>query len=328
MPQPTTSEVHVDTALSQIAVAYKLKAEDFIADKAFPVVPVKKQSDKVFKFTKEYWLRIVAGLRAPGAESRGGGFSIDSTTTYFADIHAVHMDLPLATARNSDIENLEQQVTEWVTQQLLMEREANWASTFFDDTGKTAGSDFWYVKTGGTDFTQWDDASSDPVKDINDAIIEITKRTGIRPNKLILGPEVFAALKTNAAVKALLAYAPGTPDVKPLVTAELLAKIWDLDEVLVSWATYTSSPESASSVSYNFILGKHALLVYAPPNPGILQPTGGYIFEWTEYGAGFSPAISVIDMPELKATRIEGEMAYDMVILGPDLGIFFKNAVS
>ncbi|MEN3051292.1 MAG: hypothetical protein ABC596_05720 [Candidatus Methanosuratincola petrocarbonis] len=333
MPQPTTSEVHIDTALSEIALGYKLEAEAFIADKVFPTVPVKKQSDKIFKFDKDYWLRISASIRAPGTESAGGGFSISQTTSYFCDIHAIHQDLPEPTRKNADIEDLEIQVTEWVTQQLLLERERTWVARFFDDAGKSEGTDFWEIHTGvdsgpGDDqFLRWNDANSDPVTDINNGIVEIAKKTGVRPNILVLGPEVYATLKTNPKVKELLAYAPTAPDVTPLVTPEMLAKIWDLDQVLVSWATHTSSQEGASSISYDFIFGKHALLVYAPKKPGILIPTGGYNFEWTEYG-NFPVPISTFPMPELKAERIEGEMAYALMLLGPDLGVFYKTAIA
>ena len=58
MPQPTQSQVHVDAILTNISVAYLQRAENFIADKVFPVVPVDKQSDKFFTYDKNDWLRL------------------------------------------------------------------------------------------------------------------------------------------------------------------------------------------------------------------------------------------------------------------------------
>lgn len=328
MPQPTTREVHFDTVLTNIAIAYKQDVKGFIADQVFPIVPVEKQSDRILKFSKEYWFKIQAGLRAPGTESRGGGFTIDQTDTYFCDIHAFHMDVPLATFKNSDIPDLERQVVEFVMHQLLLERELDWATRFFSDTGKTPGVDFWTVWTAGTDFVAWDQSNSDPIADIEKAKQTIQKATGFVPNKLILGPQAYAALRAHPKIQAQVVYAPTTaPDVKGLVTPELLAKLFDLEAVYVGKATYDTTPERGQA-NPDFLFGPHALLVYAPPRPGLLIPTGGYIFEWTGYNSGYSVGVSTIDMPHLKAVRYEGEMAYHAKILGPDLGIFFKNVVS
>lgn len=42
MPQPHKSQVHVDRPLSNIAVAYMQRVEEFIAASVFPIVPVGK----------------------------------------------------------------------------------------------------------------------------------------------------------------------------------------------------------------------------------------------------------------------------------------------
>lgn len=326
MPQPTVQEVHVDSVLTNIAVAYKQSVENLIADKVFPVVPVEKQSDKIMKFTKEYWLRVQAGTRAPGTESPGGGFTVKTSDTYFCDIKAFHMDVPLSVFANADLPNLEQQVVEFVTWQLLLDREVSFAKAFFDDTGKTAGVDFWTVKVGGTDFTAWDQAGSDPIKDIENFKNQVMKETGLMPNVLVLGPKTYQILRTHSVIQSQVVYAPGRMDVKGLVTPALLAELFDLKAVYVGRQAYATGPEGSATPA--FIFGNHSLLVYVPDRPGVMVPTGGYIFEWTGYNAGYSVAMATIDMPHLKAVRYEGEMAYAMKILGPDLGVFLKNCVS
>jgi len=329
MAQPTTSQVHVDTALTNVAIAYKQSVDKLIADKVFPVVPVSKQSDKILKFTKDYWMQVKAGIRAPGTESKGGGFEISSEQTYFCDIHAFHVDLADATVKNADIDDLERQVTEFVMWQLLLEREADWVSNFFDDSGKTPGTDFWTVKThaaSGADYVWWTSDSSDPVDEILELCDEVAKNTGFRPNILVLSPPAFRALKMHSKIQSQVVYTPtAKTDVKALVTPEMLADLFELDKVLVGYTAQATHAEGASSTSYSFVFGDDALLVYAPPNPGLLIPTGGYIFEWTGYNSGYSVAVSSFYMDHLKATRIEGEMAYDAKIMAPDLGVFLKN---
>ena len=65
--QPTQNQVHVDRVLTNISVAYIQSAEDFIAGRAFPELPVVKQSDIYFKYNKDDWFRDEAKQRSDGA---------------------------------------------------------------------------------------------------------------------------------------------------------------------------------------------------------------------------------------------------------------------
>ena len=75
MAEPTLGSVHVNRPLTNISQAYIQDSADFVADKIFPVVPVQKQSDRYFVYTKGDWFRDEAQIRAPATESAGGGVS-------------------------------------------------------------------------------------------------------------------------------------------------------------------------------------------------------------------------------------------------------------
>jgi hypothetical protein len=81
MPQPTQGSVHVNRPLTMISVAYMQDQAEFIADKVFPVVPVDKQSDLYYVYTKNDWFRDEAKPRAAGTESAGGGYNLSTTAT-------------------------------------------------------------------------------------------------------------------------------------------------------------------------------------------------------------------------------------------------------
>ncbi|KKM62911.1 hypothetical protein LCGC14_1516840, partial [marine sediment metagenome] len=55
MPSPTARQSHIDRALTNVSVAYS--NADYIGPQVFPTVPVQKQSDKFFVFTKGNWFR-------------------------------------------------------------------------------------------------------------------------------------------------------------------------------------------------------------------------------------------------------------------------------
>ena len=87
--QPTASDVHVDSPLTNISIAYMQDQKEYIADKIFPVVPVPKQGDKYFTFSKNDFFRDEAKRRPPGSETAGSGYGV-STDTYYCDVWGFH----------------------------------------------------------------------------------------------------------------------------------------------------------------------------------------------------------------------------------------------
>lgn len=81
MAQPSLHSVHIDAPLTNISVAYLQAQTNFIAPRVFPVVPVDKQSDLYFTYTKNDWFRDEAKVRPPASESVGSGYGV-STASY------------------------------------------------------------------------------------------------------------------------------------------------------------------------------------------------------------------------------------------------------
>jgi hypothetical protein len=318
MPQPTLSDVHVDRPLTNISIAFMQDAMGYVADKIFPVVPVSKQSDKYFTYDRRDWKRVEVKERAPASESAGSGFRVDSTASYSARVRAVHKDVDEQIRMNSDDPiNADRDATQWVTAQLLLDREVQWASRFF--TSGVWGTDF-------TPGTLWNVSTSTPIEDVATGVITLASATGYRPNVFVMSPRVWRALKNHPDILDRIKYTE-----KGIVTTDLLAALFDVEKVLVAWGVQDSSAEGAAAELSDFVMGKHALLAYANPSPGILQPSAGYIFGWTGLlgaGAYAGPRISRIPVPLTKSDRIEGEMAYDQKVVAASLGYFFANTVA
>lgn len=329
MPQPTSSQVHVNRPLTNISQAYMQDASDYIADKVFPVVPVQKQSDRYFVYTKGDWFRDEAQLRAPGTESAGGGYNIDNTPSYYAPVYAYHKDVDPQIRANSDIPlNADRDATLFVTQRMLLKREILFTSVAFVAstwTGSTTGSDI-------TPSPLWSAANSTPLEDIEAQIWSIKRQTAKFPNRFVLGAGVWEVLKNHDEIVQRIKYTQ-----RGIVTTDLLASliappgVTDF-RVLVAASIQNTAAEGATD-SFSFIAGTNdALLLYAEPEPGIMVPSAGYIFTWVGLlGAGaFGSRISQIPAPLLGigTVRIEGELAFSTKIVGADLGVFFLNCVS
>lgn len=323
MAQPTASEVHVDGALTDISVAYSQKAENFVAGSVFPSVPVQSQTDKYFTFDKNDWFRDDAvKKRSPEDESAGSGFGVDGTNSYSCDVWATHIDVNDQLRANADpAVPVENAASELVTQRMLIRRERLFATDYFS-TG-VWGTDV----VGGTDFTAWDDAASDPETDVANGKEAVLKDTGLEPNKLVVAYSAHMALKRHPLIKDRFKYTTAES-----ITAQMLARFFEVDEYVVSKASYATNEEGATTGVHAFALGQNALLCYSTPTPGIMVPNAAYNFTWAGLTGmnDLGIAISNIDMrgSGKKVDRIEGEFAFDMKVVGSDLGYFFSGVTS
>ena len=325
MPQPTSSSVHVDAILTNMSVAYMQKAENFIADKVFPVVPVDKQSDKYFSYDKNDWLRDEARLRTDGTESVGSGYNI-STESYYADVFAIHKDIGDQTRANADAPiNVDREAAEFVTHRLLTRREIQWSNDFM-----SAG--VWGTTVagvagvpGGGQFRQWNDyINSDPIEDVEAGKAAILSVTGLEANTLVLGYDAFRQLKNHPDLVDRIKYTSAQT-----ITEDMIARMFDVDKVYVSKAIKATNAEGAAG-AYSFTTGKTAMLCHVAPAPGLLTPSAGYTFQWTGVSGGLGATIgtSSFRLESLRATRIEAELAFDNKVVGTDLGYFFNTCVA
>jgi hypothetical protein len=299
----------------------------FIADKVFPIIPVQKQSDTYFIYKREDFFRDDAQERAKGTESAGGDYDIEQAPPYFARKQAFHTDVTEEDRVNADDPlRPNQDASEFVSHKLLLRRENLWARKFFqagvwntEITGIASGT------PTDTQIVQFDNQASTPIESMNLMSVKMVELTGYKPNTLVFSPYVFNALKNHPDILDRIKYTQ-----KGIVTADLLATLFEVDQILVPWAIQNTQAKGVDG-EYEFIMGKHALLCYVEKNPGLKKPSAGYTFAWTGLkGAGaYGNRVVRIPMPWLgmDTERIEGEMAFDHQVVGADLGIFLKDIV-
>lgn len=322
MGQPTRGDVHVNRPLTNISIAFIQEAADFVADKVFPIVPVTKQSDRYFQYDKKQWFRDSAQKRAPGSESAGGGFALDNTPNYFADVWAIHKDVDDQTRANADQPlDMDRDASLWVTQQLLLRKELQFVAKHF-----TTG--LWTGSSTGTDIvpaTKWDASGSDPVDDVLLEKEAAKEKTGFMPNTIVVTPQVHRALKSNAAILDRIKHTEFAS-----ITEAMLARLFEVGNYTVARATRDKNQEGRVA-DMEFVFGtEQMLLAYAAPRPSILQPSAGYTFSWTGlFGAGRAGnRVKRFRIEKEASDRIEGEMAFDQKLVAADLGVFFNDILT
>lgn len=325
MPQPHLNQVHIDAPLTNISVAYLQSQDNFIANKVFPIVPVDKKSDKYFVYTKNDWFRDEAQRRADATESAGSGYNL-TTDSYSADVWAFHKDVGDQTRANSDTPLVpDREATEFVTSRLLLRQEVQFMTDFVT-TGVWSKDYAGVASSPSTDqFIRWSDyANSDPIEDIEGGKEQILGSTGFMPNTLVLGYQAYRKLRNHPDLVDRIKYTSSN-----VITTEIMARLFDVERVLVASSVRATNNEGAAA-AYSFNFGKAAILVHSATTPGLMTPSAGYTFAWRGVSGGLGSTIGVsrIRMEQLKADRIEGEIAFDNKVVASDLGVYFGTAVA
>lgn len=329
---PTQGDVHVNRPLTNISIAYMQNATNFIADRVFPNIPVSAQSDVYYSYDRGYFNRDEMEIRAPGTESKGGGYTVDASANYFAPVYAFHHDIPDQRRANSDSPLVpDREATMIVTQKALIKREKLFVSKYFaggvwtnDKDGVASAED------RSATFRQWNDVASTPIEDMRLASTTILESTGFEPNTLIIGKRVYDALVDHPDIVDRVKYgqtkrgdAPAEVDVSEL---EALFKI---SRILVMKSISNTAAEGQTN-AHSFIGGKKALLCYAAPEPGLMIPSAGYTFSWTGLmgAANAGQRVKRFRMENLASDRVEIEMAFDQKLVAADLGYFWDTIVA
>lgn len=271
MAQPTPQSVHIDAALSNISIAYR--NDNYVADKVFPILPVDKQSDYYFTFTRDFWFRNSVERRGPGAKYAEGGLEV-SSTQYVCINKGLSFPLPRETIENQDAAiDLETDGAEWLGDQFQLDREIALAAKMMDASA-------WGSSATLTGTSQWSDyANSDPIGNIETAMETVKKAIGRYPNVLLMGAEVWDKLKFHPDMLDLYKHTE-----KAIMTKEMVAKVFDgIEQLLVGDAIYNSSAEGVA-FSGGYIWPKNVVAMYVPKSPSIRTPAAGYSFVWKQNG--------------------------------------------
>ena len=310
--KPTGQDVRYDPILSNVSVAYK--NDVYIAEQILPCIPSKKKTGKYFKYDKSKF-RKVPSLRGMGSAAREVGYGVSQSTAYVCKDHALKQLVPDELKDQAPTPlNPEMDAVENVTERLLIEKEYDLAAYMSNTSNLTNNTTL-----SGT--SQWSDyANSDPIGDVRTAKQTIHSKIFRDPNVLVLGKQVYDKLVDHPDIVDRVKYSQ-----LGVVTAELLARVFDVPKVIIAAAGYETAKEGQSS-SMSYIWGKHAWLLYVTPRPGIRSISFGYHFQ--------SPSLAKrrrVDKwydNDREGTWVRVHDFYTREIVSVDCAYLIKNAVA
>ncbi len=266
MSRPTYQQVHIDTPLTNISIAYT--PGQFIGSDLFPLVPVVHISDKYFTYTKADWLRNEVGVRAPGTKAPRGDYGL-STSNYFCTEKSIAKGVPDEIVENADNPlRPAEDATKWVTTQLYQKLEIDVAATAFG-TG-------W--ATSATPSVLWSNDTSDPLGDFATAFNGVLGSIGLKPNVAVVGYGVWRYLKNHPDIVERVKYSAG-PTNPAIVAMNTVAALIEVERLMVGTSIQDTAGEGSTS-SLSYIWGNHGLLAYVTGGPSLLEPSAGYVFSF------------------------------------------------
>ena len=273
MPQMTPSQARViDPILTTAAQGYQ--NAEFVGAALFPAVAVQQRGGKIVSFNKEDF-RLYATGRTPGANTKRVSFGY-SSASYALEQHALEGVVPFElmedAARVPGIDLGQGAVRK--TQDIIALRLEAAQATLATTAGNYAGAN----KTTLSGTSQWSDYTnnvSDPVKDIDVAIEAIRAQIGKRPNTVVMGAAVWAKLKNHPKVIDRIKYTG-----RDSATPELVASLFGVQRVLVGDALYENDAGALADV-----WGKFVVVAYTEVGSmaDMGRPTFGYTYQLGGY---------------------------------------------
>ena len=233
------SDVHVNVPLTNFALQFQNRA--FIAEQVFPVVPVMKESDVYYTFSREE-LRDVDTLRAAGARAKEVEW-VPSTATYTAEEYALRHLLPDRIINNADAPvrpriNTTAKLLKWI--QLGQEKRVQ---AICQNTANA-------VTTVAVS-PKWDGTSPTIEKDIDTARDSIRNNAGVEPNAIVLPENVKDVVKRDSTLRDLIRYVInlGSGNRELLMNGELPPVMFNLAIIIGGATEDTSKLGVASSIA-------------------------------------------------------------------------------
>lgn len=183
------------------------------------------------------------------------------------------------------------------------------------------------------EFTQFDQAGVNVALFIRQRARRMQLMTGRKPNVLVLGSNVSAALAFNEDIVDRVKYVQ-----KGVADFDLLAGFFDVPRVLDASGVYNAAREGQAD-QFKYIVDPNSmLLTYAAPRPSRNVPSGGYTFVWDNLYTQFKGENERIGDGMALIRRgyddrsgvdwVQAHTAVGMNIVAPDLGMFFKDVVT
>lgn len=308
------NDVKLNEGLRTISQAYR--NEDTVWREVAPIIPVTKRSGKYFVFDAFEAFATTDDTTAPHADAKQIYQKL-SDDNYSVQDHALEAPVSVEALEEADDElALEGNALEGVRGRLELNHELRVAQQLFSAATYTAD---YKATLSGT--AQWSDATSDPIQ----TIIEKMDVPLQRPNRLLLGHEVWRRLRSHPKVVSAIYPTGGNAGTGGLLAStQQLAEVLEIEQIVVGRARYNTAKDGQPGALAR-IWGDHALLYYRDPAPSRNTATFAATFSETQ-----TNIVRYLDQRKgvKGSVYVKDGWNEDIKIISARSAFFFENAVS
>ena len=298
---PTQGQLHVDKLLSDLSLKYR--NNEFIAQKIFPEVSVKKSSDLYRVYDRNF--RLPESKRAMGGTAREHSFSV-STASYNLEWHALKDYVADRAAENYDLADLRAEVTEELSDKILQRLEKSVCDLFTSSNWSLNVS-----LASGAEFSA-NTTTSNPIPVFDTGASTVIANSGKKPNFGVMRRDAFVAVKNHISVLDRVKYTQKEID------EGVIASLLGLPELHISLVSIDTAAEGQAA-SISALWDEHAFLGWKPASASPLTPSAGYIFR------NMRPMVKRFRVEEREADAIEVNMEYQAKVVASLCGYLIKN---
>ncbi len=279
MPQMTPANARVvDPVLSTVAQGYQ--NSEMVASVLFPTVDVPLRGGNIITFGKEAFM-LYGSQRAPGENTRRVQFGYSGNPYALVD-YSLEGLLPIENLQESQKSiPIDKSALALNGVLSIMALRLEKQSADIARTAATYAANNKLVLSGTA---QWSDFSgvSNPVKVIEAAKEAVRAAIGKRPNTIVMGALVMAALKQHPIVVDRVKYTG-----RDIATPELLAMLFGVERVVVGEAIYSNDAGTA----FTDVWGKDVVIAYTNTAPvsSAGAPSYGYTYQLDGYPIAEEP---------------------------------------
>jgi len=324
MPSPSSSLATLRPDLATF-LQFDLESDrsGFIASQVLPVVDVASQAGNFGKIPLAQLLQQRTTLRAPGAGYARGDFTFEPAT-YACEEHGAEDVVDDRQAKMyREYFDAEQIATMRAFSSVLRNAEQRVADAVFNTTTWNGGA----LTTGITN--EWDEnhlTNAIPIQDVEAAVKKVYEGSGLWPNALIINRRVFRNLRNlNQIIDRVNSSGAGNASKPSDITADMLAKVFDLDYVIVAGASRNNAKEGQAASPVQIWSNEYAMVCRVATTNDMAEPCIGRTFHWSEDGSSIGGAVETYREEAVRGEVVRVRHDVDEIILYAQAGHLLSN---
>lgn len=284
-PTPSTSLATLRPDLAEFTQFNLVAArQGFIGNLAAPVIDVALQADSPGKIPLEQLLQGGDGTethRASGAGYARGNFTF-TNFSYATQEHGWEETLDdREVKRYRHLIDAERVAVDRATHRVLLNAEKRVADSIFNTTTWNGAA---LTTAVGTVWT--DHAGADPIANVEAAVKKVRENSGLMANALVLSWDRFRDLRQcDKVIEAIVSSGAGDPAKASDINAQMLARVFDLDMVLVGGAIRNTAAKGLARSLSSVWNATMAMVCRVAVTGDIREPCIARTFHWSEDGS-------------------------------------------